>query len=395
MTFTPRTLPCALAACVMLLLPTAVIAQGTPVPAIDFSGVIYPQFRMQTDDATKAANGGNSTSKFDVERVYLTFKMPAGDDGSIRVTTDVFNNGSSCSGCYGGWNVRLKYAYFNYNFLHNIGDQKGFNAAVRFGMVHTPVVDMEEGFWPRYISQTAVERNGFFASSDVGVDGILTLPSNWGELFATYSNGGGYGSTEQDPYKDIAARIALTPWGGHGGFLKTVTIAPWFYAGKTASKYLTTTGSEGTDAANGLTKDRAGVFVGVKDRRLTAGFDFANRTETTETGTSLATRGRYDNTGSLASGFVLVRPMELFNDDPKVKSPWGILARVDNFKPYDNNTAAGVQTTSATNQLSILGLWWDLNQKASLSLDLQDLKPQSGSTTREWKVLFLHGQINF
>lgn len=384
-----------LAACAILLTPLAVVgAQGAGTP-IDFSGVMYPQFRMQSDDATKTANGGNSTSKFDVERVYLNFKMAAGDDGSIRITTDIFNNGSSCSGCYAGWNVRLKYAYFNYNFLHDIGGQKGFNASVRFGMVHTPVVDLEEGFFPRYISQTAVERNGFFSSSDVGVAGVVALPANWGEFFATVTNGGGYGTVEQDPYKDISARIALTPWGGGTGFLKTVTVAPWFYAGKTASKFLTTAGSAGTDAANGLTKDRAGVFVGVKDRRLTAGFDFANRTETTETGATLATRGTYDNTGALTSGFVLVRPMELFNSDPKARSPWGILARVDDFKPYDNATSAGVQTTSAKNQLLIYGFWWDLNQKASLSLDLQNLKPQSGSTTPESKVLFLHGQVSF
>ncbi|HVZ49416.1 MAG TPA: hypothetical protein VG916_11575 [Gemmatimonadaceae bacterium] len=382
----------ALGALLVLLPRAAVHAQAAPV---DFSGVIYPQFRMQTDDATKNANGGNATSRFDVERVYLTFKMPAGDDGSIRVTTDIFNNGASCSGCYAGWNIRLKYAYFNYNFLHDINGQKGFNAAVRFGMVHTPVVDLEEGFFPRYISQTAVERNGFFSSSDVGVAGVLTLPSNWGELFATITNGGGYGTVEQDPYKDYAARLALTPWGGGSNMLKTFTIAPWFYAGKTASKYLTTAGSAGTDAANGLTKDRAGVFIGLRDRRLTAGVDIANRTETVETGTSLATRGTYDNTGALTSGFVLVRPMELFASDPKAKSPWGILARVDNYKPYDNTAAAGAQTTSATNQLLIYGVWWDLNQKASVSLDVQNLKPQSGSTTPESKVLFLHGQINF
>ena len=55
----------------------------------------------------------------------------------------------------------------------------------------------------------------------------------------------------------------------------------------------------------------------------------------------------------------------------------------------------GAQTTSATNQLMIYGLWWDLNQKASFSIDFQNLKPQSGSATAESKVLFLHGQVSF
>lgn len=389
----PRLL--ALAAIVTWCVPhTPLRAQGAAAAPIDFSGVIYPQFRYATDDATKNANGGNAASRFDVERVYLTFRMPAGDDGSIRVTTDVFNNTASCTGCYQGWSLRLKYAYFQYNFLHNINDEPGFNATARFGMLHTALIDHEEGFWPRWISQVAVERNGFFSSSDVGVAGILTLPRKWGEVYATVANGGGYGATEADPYKDVSARVSLTPWGASDGILKTFTISPWAYMGKTASKFLSSSGSASTGAADGLTRDRAGVFVGIKDRRLTAGLDVANRTETSETGTSLATRGTYDNTGSLTSAFALVRPAELFGDS-ETHSPWGLLARLDTFKPFDNATAAGAQTTGASNQLLVYGLWWDLNQKASFSIDFQHLKPSGGSTTPESKVLFLHGQVSF
>jgi hypothetical protein len=362
--------------------------------AIDFSGVMYPQFRYATDDATQAANGGNAASKFDIERIYLNFRMPAGDDGSIRVTTDLYNNSSACTGCYGGWTLRLKYGYFQYNFLHNIGGHDGFNATARVGMLHTALIDHEESFWPRWISQVGVERNGFFSSSDLGVAGIVTLPKKWGELYATVANGGGYAAVEADPYKDYSARLSLTPWGGADGFLKTVTISPWAYVGRSASKFLTAAGAEGTDAADGLTRNRAGVFVGVKDRRLTAGVDLASRTETGETGSTLATRGTYDNTGTLTSAFALVRPVELLGGG-NAHSPWGLLARLDTYKPYDNGTAAGAQGTGAKNELLILGAWWDLNQRASFSLDLQHLNPRSGSTTTESKVLFLHGQISF
>ena len=153
--------------------------------------------------------------------------------------------------------------------------------------------------------------------------------------------------------------------------------------------------SAGTAAADGLTKDRAGVFVGLKDRRLTAGVDWAQRTETVETGTTLATRGAYDNTGTLTSVFALVRPAELFSDDPKFRSRWGVLARVDTYKPFSAAASAGAQTTSAANQLLIAGLWFDLTSKASFSIDLQNLTPKSGSTTAESKVLFLHGQVSF
>ena len=371
-------------------------------PLLDFSGVIYGNYRYTYDDATKNANGGNATNKFDVERVYLNFRMPAGEDGSIRVTTDVFNNsisGTSCVGCYAGWNVRLKYAYFQYNFLHDIGGSKGFNAVARVGMLHTALIDHQEGFWPRWVSGVAVERNGFFSSSDVGIAGVLTFPNKWGELYATIANGTGYAAVENDPYKDYSARLSLTPWGSQDNIMKTFTISPYFYLGKTASKYLTTTGSSGTDAANGLTRNRDGVFVGLKDRRLTFGAEWGQRTETVETGTSLATRGTYDNSGTITSAFVIVRPVELFGDDPKAKSRFGILARLDNFKPFSNQLAAGpatgTQTTSSANQLLIAGLFWDINSKATFSLDMQNLSPQSGSATAESKVFFAHWQVAF
>ena len=53
---------------------------------IDFSGVIYANYQYRGDKGAP-----NPSNKFDLERVYLTFRMPAGDRASIRVTTDVFS----------------------------------------------------------------------------------------------------------------------------------------------------------------------------------------------------------------------------------------------------------------------------------------------------------------
>ena len=201
-----------------VLPPRAASAQGADAtkvvtPALDFSGVFFGDFAYQYDDATKNANGGNATNKFDVGRVYLNFRMPAGNDGSIRVTPDIFQGDQSSASYYKGWTVRMKYAYFQYNYLHDIGGSKGFDATARLGMTQTALVEFEESFWPRSISLTAVERNGFFASSDVGVSTIVTLPGKWGEIHATIMNGANYSSGENDPYKDYAARLTLTPFG--------------------------------------------------------------------------------------------------------------------------------------------------------------------------------------
>jgi hypothetical protein len=198
-----------------------------------------------------------------------------------------------------------------------------------------------------------------------------------------------------DPYQDVSGRLSITPWGGESGWQRSLTLSPWVYRGRTASRYIAAPGVAATAAADGLARNRAGVFAGVRDRRLTAGFEMSQRTETIETGSSLATRGTYDNSGRLTSAFALVRPVELFSGDSARRSRLGVLARVDDFTPYSSAAAAGTQSTSAANQLVIAGLWWDLNQRATFALDLQHLRPRGGSTTAESKILFLHGQISF
>ena len=79
-------------------------------PQLDFSGVVFGNYQYQ--GAAGATKGQN---KFDVERAYLTFKMPAGEHASIRVTGDLFQQTSSPSDAYyKGWVLRAKYAYLQY-----------------------------------------------------------------------------------------------------------------------------------------------------------------------------------------------------------------------------------------------------------------------------------------
>jgi len=126
-------------------------------PGLDFSAWVFGDFQYQTDDAAKAANGGSAPNKFDIGRAYLTFKGPLGDRVSYRVTTDIKQGGGTDS--YKGWFVRLKYAYLQYDYMKPIAD--GASAFARIGVLHTVVVDHEENFWPRYLAQTALEKNGF------------------------------------------------------------------------------------------------------------------------------------------------------------------------------------------------------------------------------------------
>src|SRR5690349_23878492 len=75
---------------ILLASASMLSAQTTvTIPPLDFSGVIYSNFQYRVDQ------GNPNFNKFDLERAYLTFRMPAGDRASIRITTDVHQQQST------------------------------------------------------------------------------------------------------------------------------------------------------------------------------------------------------------------------------------------------------------------------------------------------------------
>ena len=372
----------------LLALPLAVRAQApatsatTPAatPGFDFSGVLFANFQYRTDKGP--AEGQN---KFDLERAYLTFKMPAGDRGSIRVTGDVYQQtGSGSDAYYKGWVLRAKYAYFQYDYLKSTS----FNALARAGILHTVVIDHEEGFWPRFITNTAVERAGFFSSADVGVATQVSFPGKRGELYATITNGPGYASRETDRFKDYAARLSLTPFGASTSrFSRALTVSGWGYKGAVGSKFVSSGAGQIGPVGSGLVRDRAGVFVGVKDPRLVIGAEYATRKDGSESGANTVASPRVvtDSSGRLVDGFIVVRPLNFSN--LKAKSPLGIVARLDRFTP---NSGSG-----GTLNFVVAGLIWDLTSRASVSLDYQEQTPHSGLVAAATKTTFLHLVANF
>jgi len=389
-----RALPLAFASLLALRAARPQSPETTKVvtPALDFSGVIYANYQYRSDSATRAANGGKPGSKFDVERVYLNFRMPAGDRASIRVTADIFNNGDAATnGYYKGWIARFKYAYLQLNVSNDLAGVKGLGALMRFGMLHTVVIDHEEGFWPRYLGQVAIERNGFFSSADVGAAVAVTLPHRWGEVYGTITNGPGYTASESDRFKDVALRVSLTPFANRealGGWLNTLTVSPWAYAGQTASKFQNGGVGQVGGVSDGLARNRYGLFVGNKDRRLAFGLDYARRTETAEGGTNTATSPRTttDVTGKVTSVFAIARPAA-WKDVNSRSAIWGIIARCDEFKPDD--------TKGPANRFTTYSLFWEPTPRVTVSLDVQHQARKRGSTTPESNVLFLHWQALF
>ena len=355
-------------------------ATGTVSVPVVFSGVLLANFQYRSDKGPSKAQ-----NKFDLERAYLTFKMPAGDRASIRITADVFQQTTGPNDAfYKGWVIRAKYAYLQYDYLKSAG----WNGAVRGGLIHNVVIDHVESFWPRWISQTAIERSGFFSSADAGVGTVVTLPNKFGELYATIVNGPGYASRETDRFKDYAARVSLTPLSGSSNkVIKTLALSGWTYVGAVGSQFAAGGAGQIGPVGSSLPRTRAGVFLGVRDPRFSAGAEWDTRKDARETGanTLVSPRVEVDSTGRLISGFAAIKPFQLVNDRSTL--PLGLVARWDRFKP---NTA----TPGYVNTV-IGGLTWDLNKKSALSLDYQEQTPTNGAIAAVTKTYFLHLVANF
>ncbi|MDB4892626.1 MAG: hypothetical protein JWL61_4481, partial [Gemmatimonadetes bacterium] len=302
-----------------MLAATTLPAQNAPAPApapSPFSGLIFGSYNYQVP-TTPSALPGQTDNQFVLDRAYLTFRMPAGDRVSVRITTDVYQSTENTPNAY---TIRAKYAYFQY-------DQPKFSNGAAFlarlGILQNVVIEHAETFWPRYVSQSPVERAGYFASADMGLAAQFTLPNKLGEIYGTIVNGPGYTTRERDRFKDYAMRLSLTPLANqtYMPLLQTFTVTAWGYKGATSSNFVAAGVGEALD------RSRAGVLVGIKDPRLVIAGEFAQRHEDGEQGATVAVRNKTETTGRLLSGYTVVRPFAFAHADGK--SPFGLLARYD------------------------------------------------------------------
>jgi hypothetical protein len=379
-------------------LPGAMYA-GTPsAPVPEFSGWIFGNYQDRVDRAPLStcsisyhALNCRNFNEFTVDRAYLTFRTTAGPRASIRATLDVFQQTDTTKGAnnfYKGWTARFKYAYFQYDYIKDPATLGGLTANARIGILHTVIIDHEETFWPRYLSQVALDREGWISSADVGAATTISFPHKVGEIYATVVNGSGYTSFETDRFKDYAARLTITPFGSSGGFLKTFDVTGWLSDGYTNSKFVADTvhthlGAVGT----GVQKSRWGGFAGIRDRRLTVAGEYAARLDGTEAGANTAASPdvMHNIQGNLVDGFVIVRPIEIVN--PGVRSSVGLFFRADQ---YTINGAIAPKIDYAAG-----GLFWEPTSKTALSLDYQERWGKDGNATPRTQTYFLHFQAIF
>lgn len=377
----------------MLLIPASARAQATQpsttadttrkaapqVSALDFSGTLFANYQYRGD-----AGPARSANKFDVERVYLTFRIPAGDKASVRVTTDVFQQTASGSDSYyKGWVVRAKYAYLQHNYLSTAT----WKANARLGLLHTVFVDYDEQFWPRWISTTPTDRASYFSSADAGIANTLTFPSKLGELYTTVTNGPGYTSRETDRFKDYAARLTVTPWAtNQHNPLKSVALTAWGYKGAIASKFVDGGAGQVGRVGSALDRDRWGVHIGRLGPRFTVAAEYASRSEEGEIGANTVASPRVvvDSSGSVVSGYGIFRPLK---PDGLEQHPLSLIARYDRVT---TNTSKG-----ARYDVVIAGAAWDISSRASVALDYQANEPVDRNPIARSHTWFAHFVARF
>lgn len=393
--------------------PPAPAPAPAPTPAVtpqlDVSGIIFGNFSYRTDSAARATLGGKSPNQFNLDRAYLNFRMLMGTNAQIRITPDIFQNtNSATNGFSQGWVIRLKYGYGQYAGLQNVAGP-GSSLTGRVGILQTVVIDHVESFWPRYLGNSALERFGWFSSSDAGVAGLLTLGNRWGEIYGTITNGPGYTTFERDRFKDLALRVSLTPLRSVANpIARTFAITPWIYRGRVGSAFAAGGPGQigpGENGAitDGLRRDRYGLFAGIRERRIIAGAEVSQRHDGGEIGanTLASPRIEVDSTGRLWSGFLIARPTEWFN--PARRSNFSVVARYDHFTPSLNPTSPNYAGTRPFYRNWVLGASYDFNSRLTMTLDWQAQTPNgfpspTGTNVRptpKQSTLFAHWVATF
>ena len=365
----PTFVLCSLAAAVPLAAQTATPPASPPTTIpLSISGLLFGSYNFTPSTTPNPLNNQNDNG-FILDRAYLNFRAPAGDHMSVRVTTDVYQTTEANQNAY---TIRAKYAFLQYD-----GTKAANGSALmgRVGILQTVVIEHIEGFWPRYLAQTAVEKAGYFSSSDAGVAGQYTMPGKLGEIYTTVTNGPGYGSRERDRFKDYAARVSFTPFmaKADAGLLQTFTISPWVYKGATASGFVNSgTGQVGA-VGEALDRTRYGIFTGIRDPRLVLGAEYDRSHDGKEFGANTVASPRTTGSvsGQLLSAFTVLRPFAFSNGTGK--SPFAIVARYDQVKPTvsSENYATPPATDNSYHNI-IAGVSYDVNPRVTFAADYQE-----------------------
>jgi len=176
-------------------------------------------------DRTSNGVDVTKTQSLNLDRAYLTVKYNFDSDWMMRITTDVVLTDAVSAPKNAGTpgekfttvkknnNIFLKYAYLQ-------GKLYGDAVVLRLGQSHTPWIDYEEHLWAhRYFSPVLIDKNGYDASSDLGIGLKGKVLDGFAHYWVTYTNGPGYShpgglNNKLSDRMDFDGRVGIVPLPG-------------------------------------------------------------------------------------------------------------------------------------------------------------------------------------
>jgi hypothetical protein len=172
-------------------------------PVVDVSGLILGGYLMHHGD--NRPDPDLRKHGFDLERVYLTFRKDLGDNWSMRVTTDIYQNAPSEKG-----ELFVRFAYAEYK--NKFGD---IGAKVRFGIIDNALSTLIDGLGGmRWLTTNQLDTYRIHNSSDLGASLNLNF-FEFAELTLSIFNGEGHTyirqSNEHYKGKEFYGVLSVTP----------------------------------------------------------------------------------------------------------------------------------------------------------------------------------------
>jgi hypothetical protein len=232
---------------IMLFTCTFVHGQGKDEfkPEVKIGATVFTGWEFNVDNAnfiskldTSAANpsaafGYNpaahqfetSMNSFYLERAYINVKASLAPNVKARVTPDIISLKDQSGATQ--YRLGVKYAWFDWTAYQG---NTGLAVDFTLGVIPNRWIEKNEGYmgyrvfaksFTDYGFTTSASVNGntvsrstgsFFSSADLGVEGMLTLPKGFSELYVRVLNGNGYANLNFDNrFKDFESVVYIHP----------------------------------------------------------------------------------------------------------------------------------------------------------------------------------------
>lgn len=204
---------------------TEVVSQAKPdlgvLKGLSIGGTYYLSYQngIAYSAASPSADRTDAYNKFTLKRGYLDVQKEITPWFKTRFTPDITQDSN------GQFNLRMKYFFADFHWK---GNDFISSPHIEVGMCHNPWLDFEESINVYRMQDTMfLERNGIFASADLGVmfganfgpplpksyqdEVSKSYPGRWGSFQVGLYNGGNYTAAERNTNKAAMVRFTLRP----------------------------------------------------------------------------------------------------------------------------------------------------------------------------------------